>query len=95
MTSSNPTPGSILSMIPASGSVTFTSGRKTWAFDVVALAVVAGGTSWEYDETDPERHGGWLNDSRAEPVILAHGKPVSISQYTSGWISEFRWEWRP
>lgn len=89
MTAFIPSRGSILSMIPAEGKVTFTCDTETWTERVVALAVVAGASERAYDDAAAT----WITDSFVQPVVLDDGTPMSVTQYLMDMSGPVAWKW--
>lgn len=80
-----PTVGTVLSLIPASGQVLFTSDGERWTEPLIGYAVVVTWTK----ASDPSGSATWAEEyeSGVEPVVLQDGQPTVVSAYVSGRVT--------
>lgn len=71
-------PGSVLSMTPASGSVTLTNAHgRTTTYPLIGWAVVVRSVEWDDD-------GDARVETAVEPVMLADGSPLTLFELGRG-----------
>ena len=94
MTRSIPAKNSVLSMIPATGTIEFTHEGETWTEPVVALAVTVDEVLYRPEDNHGDTPAVWTIDSAVEPVVLEEGHPFTITYYLMD-KPHMSWRWIP